>query len=321
MAVLRNTFTQGMLAQAYDYFFENYDQVPTVYDQIYDVQPSDKAFEQSTSVIGLGKLTEKQENQPIVYRSIGEGFTTYGINHTFAEGYEFSMEAVEDHQRIDNLVQKVAGEWGQSVKNSREKWYADVFNYGGIAAGNDLFKNIISGVISQNTDGLIYDGKPLFNISTNTRTNKSGTAYYNGLALDLSSTNLTTAYLRLTTTINRNEKDEIVSIIPDTLLVPPALRFTAQTIINSTLLPGSTNNDVNTLAGIVKIVEWPYLTSTTAWALGCAKKGLVALNRKEPVIDFYQDEDTKSYKLNIVARWGHRVDNWRFWVGSNFATS
>ena len=108
---------------------------------------------------------------------------------------------------------------------------------------------------------------------------------------------------------------------PPILLVPPALKFTAQTIINSTLLPGSTNNDVNTLAGIVKIVEWPYLTDTDGWFLGCAKKGLVAQNRKEPAIDFYQDEDTKSYKLNIIARYGHRIDNWRFWVGSMLSTT
>ncbi len=305
----------------YKYFFEAYDQKPTVYDQIFDVQPSDAAYEQSTSVVGMGQLVEKPENEPIVYRQPLEGYTTYGINHTFSDGVEMSMETVEDHVKVENILRATAATWGQSVKNTRETWYANVFNYGGITAGKALFKNVISGVISQNADGLIYDGKPLFALSGNNHPSKGGGTYYNGLALALSQANLITAVQLMTATNNRNERDEIVSIRPDTLLVPPALEQTARVILNSTLLPGSANNDVNVMAGALKLVVWDYLSDTDAWFVLKAKSGLVAQNRKEPVIDFYQDEDTKSFKANIVARWGHRIDNWRFVVGSQFATS
>ena len=44
MAVTRSTFTEGMKKQLYDYFFEAYDEKPTVYDQIFDVQPPDAAL-------------------------------------------------------------------------------------------------------------------------------------------------------------------------------------------------------------------------------------------------------------------------------------
>ena len=130
MAVLRNTFTEGMKKTLYDYFFEAYDEMPTVYDQIYDVQPSDAAYEQSTSVVGMGQLAEKAEGTPIVYRQPLEGFTTYGINRTFSDGVEISMEAVEDHQRIDNILQATAKTWGSSVKSTRETNYAKTFNNG-----------------------------------------------------------------------------------------------------------------------------------------------------------------------------------------------
>ena len=321
MSVHRNTFTEGMKKQMYAYFFEAYDSKPTVYNQIFDEQPSDAAYEQSTSVVGMGKLAAKPEGEPITYRQPMEGFTTYGINRTFADGVSISMETVEDHQRIDNILRATASTWGFSVNATREEFYAKTFNKGGFTSGDDHFKNIISGVISQNADGLVYDGKPLFNLSNNTRASKQGGTYYNGLALGLTQANLITAWERMTSTNNRNEKDEIVSIRPDTLLVPPALEMAARVILNSTSIPGSGNNDINVAANLVNLVTWDYLTDTDAWFLLKAKTGLVAQNRRAPIIDFYQDEDTKDYKANITARFGHRVDNWRFVVGSNFATS
>ena len=317
----RNNFTIGMLKTMYDYFFEVYDQKDTVYDKIFKEEPSDAAFEQSTTVVGMGKLLLKPENEPIIFRQPQEGYTTYGINNTFADGIEISMEAVDDHQRIDNLVRAAAQTWAEAVRWTKEKFYADTFNLGGKTAGDATFRNVIAGVLEQNADGLQYDGKPLINLSNNLRSSKGGGTYYNGLALPLTQPNLITAVQLMQATNNRNERDEIVSIVPDTLVVPPALQYTARVILNSTLLPGTVNNDINALAGMMKLVVWDYLSGSTSWFVMKAGSGIVAQNRKEPVIDFYEDQDTKSYKANIVTRFGRRVDNWRYLVGSNAATS
>ena len=161
----RNNFTIGMLKTMYDYFFEVYDQKDTVYDKIFKEEPSDAAFEQSTTVVGMGKLLLKPENEPIIYRQPQEGYTTYGINNTFADGIEISMEAVDDHQRIDNLVRAAAQTWAEAVRWTKEKFYADTFNLGGKTAGDATFRNVIAGVLEQNADGLQYDGKPLINLS------------------------------------------------------------------------------------------------------------------------------------------------------------
>lgn len=314
----RNDFTQGIRKDMYAYFFDTYDQKPTVYDQILKVEPSESAWEQGTSVIGPGQLAKKAESAPITYRKIQEGWTTYGDNVTYSDGFTISMEAVEDNKKIDNIVRQAAQKWGESVKHTRESFYATAFNNGGLTAGDDFFKNPIAG---QNAGGLIYDGKPLFNLTGNTRASKGGGTYYNGLALSLSQANLITAYQLMTTTNNRDERDEVISLRPDTLLVPPALEMAARVILNSTNLPGSANNDVNVASGLLNLVVWDYLTDTDAWFVVKKGEGLVAQNRKEPVIDFYYDEDTKDYKANIVTRLGFRADNWRFVVGSNFATS
>jgi hypothetical protein len=63
--------------------------------------------------------------------------------------------------------------------------------------------------------------------------------------------------------------------IPDTLLIPPDLEYDARRIINSTLIPGSADNDMNVLKSSLNIVVSHYLTSTTifyvmksSWANG-----------------------------------------------------
>jgi hypothetical protein len=302
----------------YGYFFDAYDQKATVYDQLLKVEPSDAAWEQGTSVIGPGQLAEKAEGESITYRKITEGFTTYGDNHTFSDGIIITLEAQEDNKKINNIIRTAASKWGESVKHSRETYYAKAFNNGGLTAGDDFFKNPVAG---QNAGGLVYDGLPLFNLTGNRRTSKGGGTYYNGAALSLSQANLITQYQLMTSTNNRDERDEIISLRPDTLVVPPALEMTARVILNSTNLPGTANNDVNVASSLLNLVVWDYLTDTDAWFVMKKGEGLVAQNRKEPVIDFYIDEDTKSYKANIVARWGFRCDNWRFITGSNFATS
>ena len=194
LTVQRNDFTEGMKKDLYDYFFETYDSVPTVYDQIFAVKPSDGAYEQSTSVIGLADLVETEESDPITYRKFGEGFTVYGKNRTFTDGFKISMEAVEDNRKIENIVQAAAGKWGEKVRSTRETFYAKIFNFGGYTGGHDVFKNVIAGVISQNTDGLVYDAKPFFNLSGNLRSSKGGGTYYNGHALSLTSANFQTVW-------------------------------------------------------------------------------------------------------------------------------
>ena len=305
----------------YGYFFEKYDAVAPVYPQILKVEDSEAAYEQSTSVIGMGELRETPEGESIIYRSPEEGFTTYGINRDFTDGIKIHRNVIDDHQKVDNILRAAAQSWGDSVVWTLEKFFAKLFNNGGLTAGSDIFKNVISGVISANTDSLCYDNKPLFNLSGNTRSSKGGGTYYNGFASALTHANLKTVWLHMTSTNNRNEQDEIISLVPDILLVPPALYLDALQYLQSTQIPGSANNDKNVLANIVTPVKWDYLTDTDAWFLGKKQYGLVAQRRKTPVIDFYFDEDDQYYKANIVMRYGARVDNWRFWVGSNFSTS
>lgn len=327
MAVKRNEFTEGLKADMYAYGFRAYDSLPPVHEQVFEVIGSSKAYEQTTSVIAGNELTEKPEGERIVYRNPIEGFTVYGKNRTFADGVEFSMEMVDDMpaEKIANIVTSYAAKWGQATIRKKEEFAAAFFNEGFKTAGHDTFSAFISNVTpSDAPTALLYDGKPFFNLSNNLRGLYPGAtaAYYNGFsATTLSEANLTSIYLHMTATNNVDEQGKKINLKPNVLLIPSALRFTAKKILETDRVVGSGNNDINTAQNLLTPIEWQYLTDTDAYFLGASKMGIKFHNRQALTFDFYQDEDTKGYKANVVVRWGAHVYDWRFWAGANGATS
>jgi hypothetical protein len=249
---------------------------------------SDAAYESFSSAIGLGELLEKPEGEDLQTDAPMESYTIVCRNRTFGRIVRFSYETVQDVKKVSNILQATVGTWGRQVPISKEKWYAKFFNYGAYTAGYSVFNNTITGVVTDASGSLTYDGDPWF---STTHTNKVGTSYANYTASrSLSHANLKTTYLTFTTTNNRDERGDVIDLLPDTLLIPPALRFTAAEILESTLLPGSMDNDKNVLASIVSPMSWAYLTDTDGWFLLKRKMGCMATDRQDISIDFWQDK-------------------------------
>lgn len=326
MSVKRNEFTNLMQQDMYAYYLERYDTFSPVYKQIFDVRTSKAAFEKTTTAIGMGRLTRRPEGQAIPFSSPLEGYTVLISARTYSDGLKLSMEFEEDtpKEKLADAIRDIARTWADTVIATKEEIAAQIFNYGGLTAGHEIFNNSVAGEVDP-TGNLCYDGKPFFNLSGNNRPAKAhSTTYYNGLSLALTADNLQTAYNLMTATNNRNERGEIISIYPDVLLIPPQLKFTAKSILESDLLITGANSTMpnrNVVAGLVTPIEWQYLTDPDAWFLGVKKKGIVFYERREPVVDFYQDEETRAYMATVDLRFGVGVENWRYWVGSNFATS
>lgn len=322
----RSDFVEGMNKNMYDWFYEFQDYAtPDIkYTQYWHEKPSTAAFDQLTSALGPAALTEKQEGDSLYTESPSEGKSVIVKNRTFGAQVPFTLEAVDDHQKAtENAIKDYVKGWVESYKWAREKFYANFFNQGGMNAGHDVFNNTITNVVTDPKGDLCYDGESFFNLSTDvaTRLSEVGTGYYNGLADDLNATNLEKLWLLIASTNNRNEGDETIEIIPNVLVVPTALRFTAKRILESEKIPGKADNDINPMKDIVELVVNPYLTDTNAYFLGVKGKGILALDRKAPELRFYRDEKTLDYYASIHARFGGGVKNWRFWGGSNFSTT
>jgi len=311
--VRRSEFTEAMKKDSYKYFWEAYPLTAPKWEELFDVVKSDAAYEQFSSAIGLGELLEKPEGEDLQADSPIESYTIICKNRSFGRLVRMSYETVKDAKKVGNMLSATVGTWGKQLPITKEKFYVKFFNNG--VAGSDVFNNSITGVIEDATGNNIYDNDKFFSTS---HTSKAGTDYSNyDSTNNLTHDNLKSTYLIYTNTNNRDERDDIFDLSPDVLVIPPALKFTAQEILNSSLIPGSNDNDTNVLNSIITPMEWSYLTSTTEWFMGKKKQGLLATDREDVSLDFWQDETSKDYFASIFTRFGGCVTNFRYWYRSN----
>ena len=275
--------------------------------------------EKFTTAIGLGELLEKPEGQPIQADKPMESYTVVCKNRSFARKVPFSYETVEDAKKIGNILQTTVGTWSKGIVLTKEKFYVKFFNKGAITAGHDVFNNTITGVIDDPSGSEIYDSEPFFDTA---HPDKVGNTYSNfESARSLTYDNLKTSYLTYVNTNNRDERGEVISLTPTALLIPTALKFTAQELLQTTAIPDSFDNTINVLAAIVSPIEWAQLDDTDSWFLGIPKEGLMATEREGISLDFWQDEETLDYYARIFTRFGGAVTNWRYWMAHNLSTS
>lgn len=203
--------------------------------------------------------------------------------------------------------------------STKEEWYAKFFNYGAYTAGHAIFNNTMTGIVTDPSGAEIYDNEPFFDTA---HPDKVGNTYSNfNTSYSLTEANLKTVYNQYTITNAKDERAEFIELTPDVLLIPNALKFTAQEILNTTLIPNSMDNTINVLHTIVEPMAWRYLTDADGWFLGQKQKGLMATSRETANLDFWQDELNKDFFASIIERWGGTITNWRSFIANAISTS
>ena len=127
----------------------------------------------------------------------------------------------------------------------------------------------------------------------------------------------------MTSTNAVNDRGERIMIRPDTILVPAALEFTAATILRSTQVTGSGNNDINPIAGRLTPVVWNALddaASASAWWVVQRGRGLRIYDSGAPRMWVVQ-EDNGDITVNSEYIFGAAVDQWRYQYCANKAAS
>jgi len=322
----RSSLLKGMVKDAYAYYFEKYEAVPTVFDQIFDVEDSNAAYEQYTTAIGPNKLTKVAEGAAIPRQTASEGFTCYIANYKYPAELAITNEALDDHQKVDNFLKAWAEGLGEVVRNKQEAEHAGIFNEGGFTAGtSDFFDNSIPGVLTPSYGKLAYDTIPFFNLTGAKRTAKWGGTYYNGVSsLSLDGTGLQTLMKLISVTNAVNEAGIEISIMPNVLLCQynSDTYYTAKRLLESQADVAASQSGVkNIWQSSLRLIGWRFLSDGDAWFIGVAKQGLKSLARMAPVIDYYEDKSIDSQVVRMRARWGRGVTNFRYWAGANFATS
>jgi hypothetical protein len=322
----RASFVKAMVKDSYEWAIESYEQVPTVFDQIFATESSDSAYEQYASAIGPGAITEIAEGVSIPRQSAQEGYTVYCSNKKYPTELPLTNEAIDDNTKVANFLKAWAGGLGESIRNKQEETHANVFTKGGFTSGDaTTFSQSIPGVLAPSYGNLTYDGKPFFALSGNNHPAKNGATYYNSIAtLPLSGANLETISKIISVTNAFNEAGMEIQIMPDTLLVQygSANYYKAKRILESMADVDAAQSGVtNVWKGSLSLIGWRFLTNADAWFVGCRSKGLISLNRMPLKIDYYEDQNTDSQIVRSRARWGRAVRNFRYWAAAGLATS
>lgn len=163
--------------------------------------------------------------------------------------------------------------WESTLEIKREDVDAD--QYGQIrlrvqqlawAARRHKEKLVIQTLVD-GTTGLCYDGQPFF--SANHSSGKSGTQS-NSVTAAFSVSALQAAIIAMMNF--KDDQGEPLGIVPDTILVPPALMWTVREVLESpvVVIKGGSNTYTdykNVMAGSLRLLVSPYITSSTAWYL------------------------------------------------------
>ena len=201
-----------------------------------------------------------------------------------------------------NMVKKYPKTLAIAKMRTKETAAADVLNFGFTAGGGG--KAVFTG----------GDSQPLF--STNHVSRNGRVTQSNMITTPLSQQTLQTVVTTMKK--RRDSKNELVGFMPDTLIVPTELEFTARIILETMHETGSDRNDVNPIKGALNLVVWPYLSSPTAWFVqDSMNHELNFFNRKDTgVVGPYYDFDTGTAKWKVECRFSVGFSDWMGIYGS-----
>lgn len=264
---------------------------PEWFQQVFRQESTDRPAEQYTSIAKFGTVVETDEGAAVTYDSPLQGFDATLTPLQYSLGYKISKIAFDD-DRIGPL-KSMASDLGWSWTESRNIITADEFNNGFSTS-------------YPTPDGAIA----LFSTS---HVHEDGSTFRNTLATaaDFSISSFRTAMIDF-----RNFRDgrgKRLSLMPESILIPPDGYFDVAEVIESDQRPDNANNAKNVQRGFfggqpMNIIVCDYLTDTDSWFLIGPKEdhGLVFLEREAFNVVNDVDFDTRTMK---TAAWG------RFTVG------
>lgn len=318
MSLLRSDFTRLLINEATEYFYKNYTEAASVWPLLFEERRINGPLYRASTMLNFGDLLPKDEDDPMAVAKPQMGWDYQGGVKTFAKSVVMSMEAFEDTS-ARGLFQEFAAQLVESYPRTRDRYYAEFFNKGALKTGHPIFNNSLTGHPDP-TGNFIYDGKPFFADNTDPHPLKgSAKTIQNYFPLPLNAANLETVWTHMTTKMAIDENGNPIVVNPDTLLVPPTLQVQAMKILSADRWPhtDTTPSIGNPMFNRFNIVVWPALTNPEGWFLLEAKRGLLALTRKELEIDSYIEQNTKRPVVQVNCRYGGVVTDVRFVCACN----
>ena len=166
MAINRASIAKELLPGLNAVFGTEYGEVNAEHAPLYEIENSDRAFEEEVLFTGFGTAPVKGEGEAVSFDDAQESFTARYDNETVALAFAITEEAMEDNL-YDTFAKLRAKGLARAMANTKQVKAAKVFNNGFSTAASDA----------------IGDGQPFFSASHPTISAGTQTNLFTGAAL------------------------------------------------------------------------------------------------------------------------------------------
>jgi hypothetical protein len=248
-AISRSQLLKQLLPGLNALFGLEYARYGEEHKEIYEIETSERSFEEETKLSGFSAAPVKFEGTAIVYDTAQEAWTARYNHETIALGFSLTEEAIEDNL-YDSLAARYTKALARAMAYTKQVKAAAIINNGFNAAyaggdGVSLFSTVHPLV-----GGGFNSNRP-------------------AVAADLNETSLEAAVIQIAAWTD--ERGLLIAAKPKKMVIPPALQFVATRLLETQLRVGTTDNDINALVNNGSIPEGykinHFFTDTNAWML------------------------------------------------------
>jgi len=276
--------------------YKNYENQHT---EIYEIENSDRAFEEEVMLSGFANAAVKAEGSAVTFDTANESFTSRYTHETIALAFAITEEAIEDNL-YDRIATRYTKALARSMAQTKQIKSANVLNNG--------FNSSFPG----------GDGKELF--ATDHPTQSAGSlANELSTSADLSETSLEQAMIDIAAF--KDERGFKIAARGLKLIIPSELQFIAERILKSPARVGTADNDLNALSSKGMLPQGyvvnNYLTDTDAFFIKTdVPNGMKMFNRANLKTAMEGDFDTGNVRYKARERYSFGFSDWRGMFGS-----
>ena len=261
--------------------------------EIFDTENSDRAFEEEVMLSGFGAAAVKPEGTSVNFDNATESFTARYSHETVALAFSITEEAVEDNL-YDKISTRYTKALARSMAHTKQVKAANVLN---------------NGFNSSFTGG---DGVELFSSAHPTTSGNQRNEL--ATASDLNETSLEQAMIDIAAFAD--DRGLKVAAKARKMIIPSALQFTADRLMNSAGRTATSDNDINAIRNMGMIPEGyvvnNYLTDTDAFFIKTdVPNGMKHFQRAAVATSMEGDFETGNVKYKARERYSFGFSDWR----------
>ncbi len=299
MPINRAAISKELLPGLNAVFGMEYGEVNDEHLPLYEIENSDRSFEEEVLFTGFGAAPTKNEGAAVVYDDAGESFTARYTNETIALAFAITEEAMEDNL-YDTFAKLRAKGLARAMANTKQVKAAKLYNEGFTTAQGD--------------------GVSLFNASHPTV--GDGNQSNVGTAAAISEASLESAVIAIQKF--KDDRGILIGSSAVSLHVPVDLMFTCDVLLNTPGIVGSADNDINSVRNLGVFPSGYFtnrrFTDTNAFFIKTdVPNGSKMFNRTPLQTKMEPDFDTGNLRFKARERYSFGVSDWRGWFGNQGA--